>query len=490
MALVEQESDAAVNHALDEMLNPPQVLMRLAESSLTVADELRDNYFKNTAVFLADLHRAIRSHKQGRRDDALVEISQVDGTTWADLEGEEVTFIDGGLGQLEFGGRMPVLLRVGSYSVRTGERNLAEREQFGYYPIVLGDLEGGSRDRPHFFETVRIIAELLGGMSALERNPNLRVLMFHGPLVTFFAPYAGQAPFTERDIDLLLHHFSQGTQQGAGLKERFLREATHLIYPRIPGAESWAQRRLFEPLAWMSFLYRQIIESASQRNPKPIVMGVVERSRGTEFSRSILLERVFDGLQRNGNLAYFNEMFDQTGLTSPDHLLEKLGYTDSFLLGLLLEPGQRSEMWEIDASSGLGSGFGDMSRAGRSNLYAFPPVNASYVHVHRTTEPIRIEVFAELGEGQIEEAARRAYLYSKLLPGYGFPIGLDIIDKYARVPAWMTRAYAKLITHHLSSSLQRGEVTDRMMRETLMQAIYMSHRDWIFRPQHGKGAGR
>lgn len=69
------------------------------------------------------------------------------------------------------------------------------------------------------------------------------------------------------------------------------------------------------------------------------------------------------------------------------------------------------------------------------------------------------------------------------MPQYGFPVGLDIVDKYAHVPAWLTNAYSKLIKHHLGVSLQRGEINDQEMRRILVQAIYMSHRDWIFRPQ-------
>jgi hypothetical protein len=47
----------------------------------------------------------------------------------------------------------------------------------------------------------------------------------------------------------------------------------------------------------------------------------------------------------------------------------------------------------------------------------------------------------------------------------------------------LTGAYSKLIKHHLGVSLQRGEINDTEMRRLLVQAIYMSHRDWIFRPQ-------
>ena len=80
------------------------------------------------------------------------------------------------------------------------------------------------------------------------------------------------------------------------------------------------------------------------------------------------------------------------------------------------------------------------------------------------------------------EAARRVYLYSRLLPGYGFPVGFDIADKHAHIPAWLTEAYGKLIRHHLGVSLQRGEISDAEMRQILVQVIYMTHRDWLYRP--------
>ena len=94
-----------------------------------------------------------------------------------------------------------------------------------------------------------------------------------------------------------------------------------------------------------------------------------------------------------------------------------------------------------------------------------------------------MEVFDEITPSQIPEASRRAYLYSRLLPNYGFPIGLDIVDKHAHVPAWLTDAYSKLIRHHLGVSLQKGEINDSEMRRILVQAIYMTHRDWLFRPK-------
>lgn len=479
-------SDARVQEDLQEH---PHLFLRLAENALTVAESVRDNYFHNTARFVGDLRRATQ------RPHPPVAIHRVPDADWSALQGEVVTFIDGGVGQVRISSQAPILLRVGSYAVRTGERRLAEREQFGYYPIILGDLEGGSKDRNDFVDVVRITAELLGGLSALTRTPDLRVLMFHGPLVTLVGTFAGHTPFTEGDIDLFLRQYALDPALARRLKEEFLQQARLDIYPKLAPERSdlWADRRLFEPLSWMAYLLRRLIEEARARTPTAVIAGVVERGALRAFLQDVLLERVFRGLRTKGNPDYFNDLYGRQGLTSPENVLDRLGYTDALLLGMLMEPGQFSEPWEIKHHAGLGAGrlalpeeafrgSADWAALAPPSPFGFPRVHGSYLHVSPATEPLRVEVFAALGPDQLVEAVRRAYLYAKLLPGYGFPVGLDVVDKYARVPTWLTTAYDKMIRHHLSVGLQRGEISDAETRRLLVQAIYMTNRDWLFRP--------
>lgn len=495
MSSVEPAEGADLTEFDETLRRQPHLMMKLAENALSVAENLRGNYFRNTGVFIKNLRTRIKKDQEEETPEPIMKITKVDDRRWEDLRGEVVTFLDGGIGHVELSNQIPILLRVGSYRVKTGERDITQRENFGYYPVIFGDLEGGSKERKDFTDIVRITAELLGGLSALERTPDLNVLMFHGPLVYLVGNYAGHTPFTEKDIDLFLGHYAPQPDLAKAIKEEFLREAQLDIYPAMTDhSDEWVKQRWFEPLAFMAFLYRRLLAAAKKRQPHPIICGVVERGGTlTDFSRRILLDRVFRKLREKGNSDYFNTMFHRTDLNNPKALLDKLGYTDSLLLAMLMRPGERSEEWAMEKYEGLREG--KVQRPGSaivdevrfrplaSGKFGFPAVTGCYIHISETVEPIRLEVFSELGPEQLNGAAGRAFLYARLLPRYGFPVGLDIADKHAKVPQWMTEAYAKLIRHHLGVSLQSGDIRDADLRRILVQAIYMTHRDWLFRPK-------
>jgi len=97
----------------EDLQRQPHLLMKLAENSLTVAESLRDNYFKNTAKFVAHLRGAMRMAAIGKRSDNVLETTSVDDADWSELQGEVVTFMDGGVGEVEISGQVPILLRSG-----------------------------------------------------------------------------------------------------------------------------------------------------------------------------------------------------------------------------------------------------------------------------------------------------------------------------------------------------------------------------------------
>lgn len=193
----------------------PHILIKLQENALTVAENLRGNYFENTAKLISFL-------RQQNQKNNLFKIENIGQPQWSDFKNEVVTFIDGGVGQIEMASPVPVLIRVGSYKVKTGEHDISKREEFAYYPIIFGDLEGGSKERKDFVDIVRITSELLGAIAALERTPDLKVLMIHGPLVYMMSAYAGHSPFTENDIDLFLEHYAGSEKFAQKTQRRFL----------------------------------------------------------------------------------------------------------------------------------------------------------------------------------------------------------------------------------------------------------------------------
>ena len=478
---------------LGDLQGQRHLYCQLAENALLVAENLRDNYLHNTAQFVHQLRLKILDAE--RRDiPPILEIHNCDDLTWSDVRDEVVTFIDGGVGRVQVASRAPILLRVGSYTVKAGERNISERESFGYYPVILGDLEGGSKERDDFIDVVRVTAEILGGLSALNRTPDLDALIFHGPLIYLRGSHTGHSPFTESDIDLFLRRYGVDDSSGRMLKQDFFTTARLDIYPAMtPRSHDWITQRLFEPLAFLAFLQQRLIASARAHPHQPLIVGVVERGRERSFVESVLLPRVFRGLREKGNENWFNDLFGRHDLTTEHAVTERLGYSDTFLLGMLLRPGQLSEPWTMHKYGSLASGAlrlpsegfetaVDWSVLRPGNRNGFPEVSAGYVCVTEVSEPIRIEVFSPLGPDEIYRAAKRVYLYARLLPGYGFPVGLDIADKHARVPDWLTRAYGKMIRYQLGVSLQQGEITDVEMRRILVQAIHMTHRDWLFRP--------
>src|SRR5437660_6041369 len=94
----EQHSAASVEA---ELQRQPHILMKLAENSLTVAQSIRDNYFRNTARFISDIRRAIAQAERGERALSVLQTEDVSSACWSDYQDEVVSFIDGGVGRVQ-----------------------------------------------------------------------------------------------------------------------------------------------------------------------------------------------------------------------------------------------------------------------------------------------------------------------------------------------------------------------------------------------------
>jgi hypothetical protein len=69
---------------------------------------------------------------------------------------------------------------------------------------------------------------------------------------------------------------------------------------------------------------------------------------------------------------------------------------------------------------------------------------------------------------------------SLLLPRYAFPVGLDIVDKYAKIPNWMSRPInTNTAVQALKQAMDRG---DTKLFDALRRMLCGSQREWLLRP--------
>ena len=81
----------------------------------------------------------------------------------------------------------------------------------------------------------------------------------------------------------------------------------------------------------------------------------------------------------------------------------------------------------------------------------------------------------------VNEIMSLIYHTALLLPNYAFPVGIDIADKYAKIPDWLSKGIsARLTANILNRVLQTGN--DRILRQ-VRQLLARSPRDFFFRPK-------
>jgi hypothetical protein len=114
----------------------------------------------------------------------------------------------------------------------------------------------------------------------------------------------------------------------------------------------------------------------------------------------------------------------------------------------------------------------------KPKIAQYPPAHVAYMSITADSLPIRIEALNAVAKGARETDL--IFHMSRLLPGYAFPVGLDIVDKYAKVPNWMSRSVtAAHATALLKKALRSG---DPKIISFAKRVLSTKGRDWLFRP--------
>lgn len=447
---------------IHEKVRSPHIMERMFKvaGDLSAPAQLR---FIEIVEMLADQLRKVLL-ANGR----IVTIPQSHKEFWPSLSGKPVGFIDGGLANLSMLGSAPIAARVGGYLVTPGQSG-EDREHFTMLKHLIDELydpgEGGVYDNSFpdigaLRDAARISIEAAGAVQMIRDYPKVQWVLVHGALVNPVSRY------TDIMEERLLSRFT-----GGKIKHRFPNFSDSALAELLPGEPA----RNGRDRNFISVYLRQL---QLLRDSAPIVCGVVER----EATTSSVIRSVLDSLADHEIArllpvppGQWKKEFLAAIDPGDDPESEGQRITDSLLFRCVLEPGEALKPVAVDRNE-----LRRAPPAWRDDYIAhYPKPFLSYVQVSEWSAPIRLEMF-EKDLGSFGQAAALVTHCSLLLPRYSFPVGLDIVDKFAKVPNWMTRPIATYTTvQALKRALDSG---DTRSFDALRRMLCGSGREWLLRP--------
>jgi len=443
------------HRTIKEKLRTPGIVEQMFKvaSDLSAPAQLA---FMETVEQLASQLRTILLHH-----NRILNLEKNHTLFWQRVAGQAVGFVDGGMANLAMIGAAPVAIRVGGYIVTPGDKT-PQRETFVVLKRLISELyagatggvyEGSFPDYGALRDAARISVEAAAGVHILHKHEAIEWLFLHGALVNPVSRYTD----VMRD-GKPLHRFPNFAIDA--LKE--------LLPPNEPprqGADA----------NFVSVYLRQLqlLQATSA-----VVCGVVER----QSHRTSVITTMIESLQEHEiqpllpmPAAEWKRWFLSSIDPRDDDDAEGPRITDSLLFRCILEPGEAILPVPINRN--------DMRRAPQgwaSTIVQYPRPVVSYLQPTEWAAPIRIELFAK-DAARFVETATLVFHCALLLPRYAFPVGLDIVDKFAKIPNWISRPVnTHTAVQALKGALDRG---DTRLFDALRRMLCGSEREWLLRPR-------
>jgi hypothetical protein len=380
------------------------------------------------------------------------------------LKGKKKVYnIDGGQLSLSVTGSATMGIRVGVYKVKPGDFS-KEREDYDDSSVLISNLvdrTGKSHyeedddfqlDYKRMLEGSRMIMELAEVVKQSEGRGKWKdkpsktdVIFLHGPIIFEAAMYhltsdanISFPPFKKEFCENLLSH-----------KPNF-----YLDRFKNPQKEDDRLMRTFIPL------YCEIANYI--KNSKIPTYGVVERS-GSKSPGAVtkaMVGELYLTRARKAQLEYrglVNSWKTKRvdGSDEGEKLLElftKYPLSDANLFDLLLDDGEYIQ--PIQLVKQIYSKWPQSDANGFYNPFykLTPEPFVTYLKASEFKKPFRVETLNITD--QYEKDIDLIYHSAKLLPQYCFPLGLDTVDKLAKIPSWMRNS-------------MRNEYQMRMMRSLI-----------------------
>jgi hypothetical protein len=362
------------------------------------------------------------------------------GEFWPGLRGQAIAFVDAGVANMELPSAAPIGIRVGSYIVRPGEAT-ETREQFDIQLSLVDDLysdqgvlyDDDFLDIAKLRDAARIASETAVALKIASETNRPDAIVLHGPLINPVSPY-GLDDFPAYGI-----HACQ----------------TMLGEPDWQPEEDPTDRKF---VALHLELLKRLRETGTP------VVGAVERSLGKE---PVVTNRILDRLQDSGSL----RERDAKRLLDD---LRSYGLNDASLFDVVLQEGEYVTPIPV-MRQGPENKWPDVWKRW---IRSYPNALTTYLKPSEMVMPFRVEAFEDIGG--FEPMLDLILHTSRLLPSYGFPVGLDIVDKFAKVPSWMSRG---VMGQHRIVLLQKAIASgDPRALAFAKRVLAARGRDWLFRP--------
>jgi hypothetical protein len=442
------------SRTIKQKLRTPHILEKMLQVSgdLSAPAQLR---FMETVRELAEQLRHILVETNG-----IVTVPRNHPSLWSRVKNQHIGFVDGGLANLSMLGSAPIAARVGGYIVVPGRRD-STRESFRVLKHLIDELYASSEsgvyddsfpDVSALRDAARISIEAAGAVQMLAELPQLKWVMLHGALVNPVSRYT--------DV-----------MRDGRVRHRFPDFSSVALRTLLPSSESERNGRN------RNFISVHLRQLELMQQSRAIVCGVIER----EATTASVCKALLAGLDDDAIApllpvapAEWKRWFRSAVDPADDDDFEGQRITDSLLFRCVLEPGEALRPVIVDRNE-----LRRAPQAWHDVIAQYPRPAVSYLQQTEWGAPIRVELF-EKDLPQFAPTIELIYHCALLLPNYAFPVGLDIVDKFARIPDWMSRPVnTRTAVLALKRALDSG---DSKLFDSIRFILCGSTREWLFRP--------
>ena len=360
----------------------------------------------------------------------------------------ETCFVDGGVYSSFESSSAPFAIRAKSYIVKPNNP-ISNREKFEESIAFMGDLYDSKNNIYELSEdpyednqllnkkkdAARIVFEIACIVKHLFEKRKFNYCLLHGPIQTPVMPFSGpEFPlFKEEIVKNILPFLNFKTKKdeknlNAHFINVYLNSLNYLTKSKFP------------------------------------IFGIVERTKSTIYLRNLL----FIAKQKNKIAANDYEKMIST--------INRYKINDGNLLELILLDGQALKPLEVEKQI-PSKAWGEWD----VQMNSFPKTFVGYLKTNSHQAPIRIETLNK--PKNIYKDFEYILAMSKLLPNYGFPAGLDVVDKSAKIPSWLGKA-AKGYYSKYYLDLAIGTKNNKNVNSALK--MLQGGRVWNNRPKAGK----